>query len=143
MTFVNKVRYKTAAEREDVKLAVLEAMDECIEENILVDFFEQHREEVVEVSIYDYDEEKVRKTLVDEAVEEIVGKVVDEHLLTLRLQLHEHLRRRLLRQQTVQQGHQLRAGFLQQQGNVGGLHRQEQVPQSGVFLVVRQLTDLL
>jgi len=78
MTFVNKVRYKTAAEREDVKLAVLEAMDECIEENILVDFFEQHREEVVEVSIYDYDEEKVRKTLVDEAVEEIVGKVVDE-----------------------------------------------------------------
>ncbi len=72
-----------------------------------------------------------------------VGKAVDEHLLTLRLQLHEHLRRRLLRQQTVQQGHQLRAGFLQQQGNVGGLHRQEQVPQSGVFLVVRQLTDLL
>ena len=72
MTFVNKVRYKTAAEREDVKLAVLEAMDECIEENILVDFFEQHREEVVEVSIYDYDEEKVRKTLVDEAVEEAI-----------------------------------------------------------------------
>ena len=55
-----------------------EAMDECIEENILVDFFEQHREEVVEVSIYDYDEEKVRKTLVDEAVEEIVGKAVEE-----------------------------------------------------------------
>ena len=78
MTFVNKVRYKTSAEREDVKLAVLEAMDECIEENILVDFFEQHREEVVEVSIYDYDEEKVRKTLVDEAVEEIVGKAVEE-----------------------------------------------------------------
>ena len=78
MTFVNKVRYKTATEREDVKLAVLEAMDECIEENILVDFFEQHREEVVEVSIYDYDEEKVRKTLVDEAVEEIVGKAVEE-----------------------------------------------------------------
>ena len=72
MTFVNKVRYKTSAEREDVKLAVLEAMDECIEENILVDFFEQHREEVVEVSIYDYDEEKVRKTLVDEAVEEAI-----------------------------------------------------------------------
>ncbi len=45
-----------------------ETMDECIEENILVDFFEQHREEVVEVSIYDYDEEKVRKTLVEEAI---------------------------------------------------------------------------
>lgn len=78
MTFVNKVRYKTAAEREDVKLAVLEAMDECIEENILVDFFEQHREEVVEVSIYDYDEEKVRKTLVEEAVKEAVEETKRE-----------------------------------------------------------------
>ena len=49
---------------------MLEAIDECMEENILVDFFEKHREEVVEVSIYDYDEEKVRKTLADEAREE-------------------------------------------------------------------------
>ena len=70
MTFVNKTRYKTQVERKDVKQAVLEAIDECTEENILVDFFEKHREEVVEVSIYDYDEEKVRKTLADEAREE-------------------------------------------------------------------------
>ena len=67
MTFVNKTRCKTQVERKDVKQAVLEAIDECMEENILVDFFEKHREEVVEVSIYDYDEEKVRKTLADEA----------------------------------------------------------------------------
>lgn len=70
MTFVNKTRCKTQVERKDVKQAVLEAIDECMEENILVDFFEKHREEVVEVSIYDYDEEKVRKTLADEAREE-------------------------------------------------------------------------
>ena len=101
MTFVNKVRYKTAAEREDVKLAVLEAMDECIEEDILVDFFEQHREEVVEVSIYDYDEEKVRKTLVEEAVEEarqlnminlIIKKVKKEKTLeTIASELEENV----------------------------------------------------
>ena len=101
MTFVNKVRYKTAAEREDVKLAVLEAMDECIEENILVDFFEQHREEVVEVSIYDYDEEKVRKTLVDEAKQEttqlnminlIIKKVKKEKTLeTIASELEENV----------------------------------------------------
>ena len=101
MTFVNKVRYKTAAEREDVKLAVLEAMDECIEENILVDFFEQHREEVVEVSIYDYDEEKVRKTLVDEAKKEntqlnminlIIKKVKKEKTLeTIASELEENV----------------------------------------------------
>ena len=70
MTFVNKTRCKTQVEKKDVKQAVLEAIDECMEENILVDFFEKHREEVVEVSIYDYDEEKVRKTLADEAREE-------------------------------------------------------------------------
>ena len=70
MTFVEKVRHKTDVEKLDVKEAVTEAMDECIDEDILVDFFEEHREEVVEVSIYDYDEEKVRKTLADEAREE-------------------------------------------------------------------------
>lgn len=78
MTFVNKTRYKTQVERKDVKQAVLEAIDECMEENILVDFFEKHREEVVEVSIYDYDEEKVRKTLADEAREEgrLEGEII-------------------------------------------------------------------
>ena len=60
MTFVEKTRYKTDVEDKDVKTAVTEAIDECVEENILVDFFEKHREEVVEVSIYDYDEEEVR-----------------------------------------------------------------------------------
>ena len=78
MTFVNKTRYKTQVERKDVKQAVLEAIDECTEENILVDFFEKHREEVVEVSIYDYDEEKVRKTLADEAREEGVAEGIKE-----------------------------------------------------------------
>ena len=74
MTFVNKTRCKTQVEKKDVKQAVLEAIDECMEENILVDFFKKHREEVVEVSIYDYDEEKVRKTLADEAREEGVAE---------------------------------------------------------------------
>ena len=46
------------------------AMDECMKDDILVDFFEEHRAEVIEVSIYDYDEEKVRKILAEEAKEE-------------------------------------------------------------------------
>ena len=69
MTFVNKVRYKTDIDKLDIRTAVIKAIDECIEEGILVDFFEEHREEVVEVSIYDYDEEKTRKTLFEEAKE--------------------------------------------------------------------------
>ena len=66
MTFVNKVRFKMGVEGDDVRIAVTEAMDECIDEDILVDFFEKHREEVVEVSIYDYDEEEVRRVLAEE-----------------------------------------------------------------------------
>ena len=70
MTFVEKVRYKTDFENIDIRTAVMTAMDECIKDDILVDFFEEHRAEVIEVSIYDYDEEKVRKILAEEAKEE-------------------------------------------------------------------------
>lgn len=57
MTFVDKVRYKKNTEKKDIELAVNEAVGECIQENILSDFFKNHRDEVVRVSIYEYDEE--------------------------------------------------------------------------------------
>ena len=79
MTFVNKVRFKMGVEGDNVRIAVTEAMNECIDEDILVDFFEQHREEVVEVSIYDYDEEEVRKVLAKEMAEEMVGEMAEKY----------------------------------------------------------------
>ena len=78
MTFVEKVRKKTDDEKINVREAVIQAIDECIEENILVDFFKEHREEIVEMSIYDYEEEKVRKTLADEAREEGLAEGIKE-----------------------------------------------------------------
>mgnify|MGYP000000722283 FL=1 len=57
MTFVNKVRVKTDVEKIDIRTAVTEAVDECIAENVLSEFFRNHREEVITVSIYEYDEE--------------------------------------------------------------------------------------
>ena len=57
MTFVNKVRIKTDIEKIDIRTAVTEAVDECIAENVLSEFFRNHREEVITVSIYEYDEE--------------------------------------------------------------------------------------
>jgi len=48
------------------------------DEDILVDFFEQHREEVVEVSIYDYDEEEVRRVLAEEYAQEIAQGMAQE-----------------------------------------------------------------
>ena len=60
------------------KTAVTEAIDECVEENILVDFFEKHREEVVEVSIYDYDEEEVRMVVARDMAEEMAVDMAEE-----------------------------------------------------------------
>ena len=57
MTFVNKVRNKTDVYEMDVKEAVTEAVDECIKEDVLSEFFIENREEVIAVSVFEYDEE--------------------------------------------------------------------------------------
>ena len=57
MTFVNKVNEKKYLKNKDIRTAVTEAVDECIASGILSDFFSEHREEVIDVSVYDYDEE--------------------------------------------------------------------------------------
>ena len=91
MTFVEKTRYKTDVEDKDVKTAVTEAIDECVEENILVDFFEKHREEVVEVSIYDYDEEEVRmvvaRDMAEEMAEEMAVELAEKNELISKIKL--------------------------------------------------------
>ena len=57
MTFVNKVNEKKYSENKDIRTAVTEAVDECIASGILSDFFSEYRDEVIDVSVYDYDEE--------------------------------------------------------------------------------------
>ena len=57
MTFVNKVNEKKYSKNMDIRTAVTEAVDECIASGVLSGFFSEHREEVIDVSVYDYDEE--------------------------------------------------------------------------------------
>ena len=57
MTFVNKVNEKKYSKNKDIRTAVTEAVDECIASGVLSDFFSEHRDEVIDVSVYDYDEE--------------------------------------------------------------------------------------
>ena len=38
---------------------MIEAVDECIKDDVLSDFFIKHRDEVIDVSIFEYDEEAV------------------------------------------------------------------------------------
>ena len=96
MTFVEKTRYKTDVEDKDVKTAVTEAIDECVEENILVDFFEKHREEVVEVSIYDYDEEEVRMVVARDMAEEMAEELAEKMLPELAEKKAEELAEKML-----------------------------------------------
>lgn len=49
-----------------VRLAVIEAVDECIKDDVLSDFFIKHRDEVIDVSIFEYDEEGVMDVMREE-----------------------------------------------------------------------------
>lgn len=91
MTFVEKVRYKTDFENIDIRTAVMTAMDECMKDDILVDFFEEHRAEVIEVSIYDYDEEEVRmvvaRDMAEEMAEEMAVELAEKNELISKIKL--------------------------------------------------------
>ena len=68
MIFVGKVRDKRGA---GVKLeeAVRQAVNECISENILADFFEENREEIIEMGIYEFDQEVYDQVLLENGIE--------------------------------------------------------------------------
>ena len=68
MIFVDKVRrYSLEKSPEE---AVKQAIDECLSENVMADFLQKNRAEVMKVCIYEYDEEKQRKWDREEGREE-------------------------------------------------------------------------
>lgn len=82
MIFVNKVRIKRDYYK-DIRLAVTEAVDECIAENILSDFFIEHRDEVIDVSIYEYDEEGHMQVIREESFDKGFHSGFDSALISL------------------------------------------------------------
>lgn len=65
VTFVDKVREKREA-GEEIKGAVTEAVDECIREGVLSEFFREHRSEVIEMGIYEIDDETFEQVIREE-----------------------------------------------------------------------------
>lgn len=67
MQFVDKVRriQKTT----DVEAAVRQAVSECIAENILREFFQEYKEEVVGMSIWEFNEELYLEAVREDAME--------------------------------------------------------------------------
>lgn len=70
MEFVRKVRDKKA--HMGTEEAVRGAVSECIREGILRDFFTSHKEEVIGVSIFEFDEELYKQAMREDGIE--IGK---------------------------------------------------------------------
>ena len=83
----------------------------------------------------------VQVQLVQHFLQLRVGKALDEHLLLLRIQLHEHLGRLLLGQQAEHHRH-LVVQFHEQARDVLGLQGQQKVAQLGIAFSGDQILDL-
>ena len=64
--FISRVRFhlskvKDKNNKKEKYNAVNAAIDECIKQNVLVEFLSRHRREVANMSIYEYDEEEAKK----------------------------------------------------------------------------------
>lgn len=67
MQFVDKVRRRQ--DKIGAEAAVKQTVEECIREGILKDFLEEHREEVIGVSIWEFKEELYREAMREDALE--------------------------------------------------------------------------
>ncbi|MCM1025989.1 MAG: transposase [Roseburia sp.] len=68
MSFVEKARKKRDAGL-GAEEAVRQAVDECVSENILAEFFGEHRKEIVEMGVYDFDQELYERLLREDSEE--------------------------------------------------------------------------
>ena len=76
--FVAKIkRYRDSME---LKEAIDLAVRECIEENILRDFLEQHRREVCDMCLTEFDEKKYEDVLREEGREEGLAEGLEKGL---------------------------------------------------------------
>ena len=69
--FVAKIRSKLGKKtsEEEVKAAVVDAVEECIQEGALRDFLLEQKSEVISMSIYEYNEEYARKAFYEDGAE--------------------------------------------------------------------------
>ena len=93
MFFVDLVReYHAKNDFSDLEIAIKQAIDQCIRENVLKDFLIQHREEVTHMMTMDYTFERRLELQREEAIEE--GR---------ELKLHEQIRKKLLKSKSLEQ----------------------------------------
>ena len=80
MCYVEKVR--TYNKTMPIEEAVAVAVDECIKEDILADFFRRNKAEAIQMSIYEYDQELHNKTLLEEGIEVGITQGISQGITT-------------------------------------------------------------
>ena len=99
--FVAKIkRYRDSME---LKEAIDLAVRECIEENVLRDFLEQHRREVCDMCLTEFDEKKYEDVLREEGREEGLAEGRSEERKTL-LEIVQKLKEGKTPEQLVEDG---------------------------------------
>lgn len=70
---------------ESLEEAVRQAVEECISEGVLAEFFRGHREEIVEMGVYEFDQELYDRVLREdgEAIGKEIGKEIGREEKTL------------------------------------------------------------
>ncbi|MBD5466236.1 MAG: hypothetical protein HDR22_10580 [Lachnospiraceae bacterium] len=74
MQYVEKVR--TYKENMPIEEAVGKSVDECMAEGILRDFLIKHKAEAIQMSIFEYDEELHKRTLLEEGIEHGIRRTI-------------------------------------------------------------------
>lgn len=101
MYFVDLVReFHAKNDFSDLEIAIEQAINQCIRENVLKDFLIQHREEVTHMMTMDYTFERRLELQREEAIEEGREEGREEGM---QKKLHEQIRKKLLKNKSLEQ----------------------------------------
>ena len=101
MYFVDLVReFHAKNDFSDLEIAIEQAINQCIRENVLRDFLIQHREEVTHMMTMDYTFERRLELQREEAIEEGREEGREEGM---QKKLHEQIRKKLLKNKSLEQ----------------------------------------
>ena len=90
MVFVEKVRAGRDAML-SLEEAVRQAVEECISGGILAGFFREHREEIVEMEIFEFDQKLYNEALKEDDREATTLRNIENIMDTLKLTVEEEM----------------------------------------------------
>ncbi len=101
---IDTIREKQKQEK-DIKEAIIEAVDECIVNGILADFLLEHKSEVIEMCLTEYDKEKTMRLFREEERAEARAEGLAEGINQERIQAIKNMLTKLSPQDIIEMGY--------------------------------------